>query len=240
MKIDAVYFTIKKTFNNHLELRYSLRSLEKYVTGIRNTFVVGFQPDWCQNVIHVNKADTYAKNKDANIIEKVITCCNNKQISDPFLFINDDHFFSQKVRADQFGYYHKGELFSDSTNSLYRHRINKTKSMLKERNLPTLNYDVHTPILIHKKQFLEAFDGIDFIGTFMVMKSWYMNNWVGFDKGVEICDCKFVGSDRGTLLELKPDVKNRPCFSTSDNISKSVMNLLHCMFTYESGYEKGV
>ncbi|MFP4448488.1 MAG: hypothetical protein ACLFPH_07110 [Bacteroidales bacterium] len=240
MKTDVVYFNTKKTFNNHLELRFSLRSLQQYVTGIKDVYIVGALPDWVnqEKVKFIQKADNYRRNKDANIIKKMIMCCVDKQISDPFLYVNDDHFFTKKTKANEFPFYHKGELYSDSSNAMYRSRINTTRSMLKEKKLPILNYDVHTPILIYKEQFLKSFEGIDYAETYMVMKSWYMNNWIGFDKGVEITDCKFNGSERRSLLKLKPLVKKRPCFSTSDILSKQVLNLLHCLYTYESKYEK--
>jgi hypothetical protein len=40
------------------------------------------------------------------------------------------------------------------------------------------------------------------------------------------------------LLELKPKVKARPCFSVTDQMSKQVINLLHCMYTEPSKYEQ--
>jgi len=40
------------------------------------------------------------------------------------------------------------------------------------------------------------------------------------------------------LLELKPKVKDRPCFSVTDQMSKQVINLLHCMYTEPSKYEQ--
>ncbi len=72
----------------------------------------------------------------------------------------------------------------------------------------------------------------------MIMKSWYMNNWIGFDKGVEISDCKFTSFEDRSLLDLKIKVLKRPCFTTTDTFSKQVLNLLHCLYTYESKYEK--
>jgi len=238
MNIDVVYFNILKTINNHTELRFSLRSLEKYVTDYNDVYIIGFLPDWCQNVIHILMNDPHTKNKDANIIRKMIHCCNNKQISDPFLFVNDDHFFSCKVKACEFLFYHKGLLISDTTNLLYKHRVNRTKELLMNAGKPIYNYDIHTPILIYKEKFLNAFEGVDYINNFLVMKSWYMNNWEGFDKGVEILDCKFTSSERRNLLELKQKVKKRPCFTVTDQFSKQVLNLLHCMYSEPSKYEQ--
>lgn len=238
MKIDIVYLCIQHTTNKHMELRYSLRSLQEYVYDYRNVYVVGHLPNWCQNVIHISRNDIYKQNKDANIIRKIISCCHNDDISDPFLFVNDDHFFSKRVKANEFPFYYFGDLYTKTTNPKYKHRIYKTKELLLNKNLPIRHYDIHTPILIYKKRFLEAFHDFDYVETYIVMKSWYANHWLTVDKSVEIDDCKFYSSNRGDLDKLKIKVLQRPCFSTSDSISRSIVNLFHCLYTYPSKYEK--
>lgn len=236
--IDVVYFTIMKSMNKHFDFRYSLRSIDTNLKNINNVYVIGHLPDWCTEVYYLALDDPHKKNKDANIIEKMIYCCTKLDLTYPFLFINDDHFISRKVQADEFPFYHKGIIKPTSPNTIYNKRLSNTKNMLLERNRPVFNYDVHTPILIYKDKFLEAFEGIDYINTFMVMKSWYMNNWVGFDKGLEISDCKFSANERKGLDVLKPRVTERPCFTTDDIISKYVMNLLYCLFSDSCKYEK--
>jgi len=238
MNIDVVYLCIQHSTNKHIELRYSLRSLELYLSGVKDVYVVGFLPKWCQNVIHISKNDIYKHNKDANIIRKVYHSCQNDDISDPFLFINDDHFLTQSFKAIDFPYYYNKELHTTSRDPKYRHRVNKTKELLKQKNLPIWHYDIHTPILIHKKEFLEAFDSINYVNNYIVMKSWYMNHWFTIDNAKQISDCKFSSTERQDLDKLKIKVLNRPCFSTYDMLSKNVLHLMQCLYTYPSKYEK--
>ena len=236
--IDVVYFTVMRSLNNHLDFRSSLRSMDMCLKGVRNVYVIGYLPDWCKNIHHISEKPKYRKNKDANIIEKMIYCCKELNLSYPFLFMNDDHFLTEEFQAIEYPFYHKGELKPVSPNQIYCQRIRTTKSMLLEKGRPVFNYDIHTPILIYKDKFLEAFEGIDYVTTFMVMKSWYVNNWEGFDKGVQISDCKFSANERRDLQTLKPMVMQRPCFTADDIISKQVQNLLYCLYSDKCKYEK--
>ena len=43
------------------ELRFTLRSIEKHLTGYRNVIIVGWCPPWVQNVVHIKKEDWAGK-----------------------------------------------------------------------------------------------------------------------------------------------------------------------------------
>jgi hypothetical protein len=86
--IDVVYVlgTGSKWKNN--ELRFSLRAIEKNLTGYRDIYVIGENPGFLQNVIHIPYPDELPGNADGNIARKVLRACREKKLSDNFLFIN--------------------------------------------------------------------------------------------------------------------------------------------------------
>ena len=81
MKIDVVYkLGLNPDWGNYEELRHSLRSLCNF-ENLGNVFIVGQKPDWIQEVIHIPALDSYKRNKDANLINKLILACSNPLLS---------------------------------------------------------------------------------------------------------------------------------------------------------------
>src|SRR5690554_1121402 len=77
--IDAVYVLKDDTGFLNWELRYSLRSLERYVSGIRNlVFVTNTLPPFIdpEKVVHIEETDR-ENTKDQSIFRKVLTACQS-------------------------------------------------------------------------------------------------------------------------------------------------------------------
>jgi hypothetical protein len=240
---DVVYFLVPDKFYQHKELLYSLRSLEKHVAGVGQVFVVGAPVSWpTERLEQILECDPYEHNKDANIIRKMLITCRNLAISDPFLFVNDDHFFSQDCRAEDFPFYHKGEIRAFSPQQVYQKRLANTRRLLEEWDFPTLNYDVHAPILIHQDKFFEVFDRfnwVDLDGPGVVMKSIYVNSCPEVAAaGVYLPDCKFSVRTGGGLEGWLERLRGRPCWSTGNYIPRVVWQMFERLYPEPSLYEK--
>jgi hypothetical protein len=238
--VDIVYLTSNNRSNKyqHEELRYSLRSLEKHVSGIGDVYMIGVKPEWVQNINFIREYDVYKKNKDANIILKVHVACVTPQISSPFLFVNDDHFFTRDIEASKFPNYHKGDAWLNSKNPKYRQRMTNTRTGLVKKGLLLRNYDIHTPILIDKQRFIEIFRlwGWSSESPGIVMKSVYANS-AGL-LGIEIEDCKLTADEKRSVEELVEMVGLRPCFSTDDLINNTVWALLKRLYPEKAKWER--
>lgn len=180
---DAVYIlgTGSKWQDN--ELRYSLRSLEKYVTGVRNVYVVGECPEWLTGVIHLPCKDEKPGNlvyKERNIMLKILRACAEPQLSKEFLFINDDHFFLAPVEAETYPNYYleniPGMILWRNINDQYQASLKQTVAALKKTNLYDLFFDVHYPIIYNKAKFVSIMDAYDWNLPYgYVIKSLYAN-----------------------------------------------------------------
>lgn len=112
--MDVLYVigTGSKWRNN--ELRYSLRSVEKHLKGYDRIFIVGDVPDFISNcnVILNPDATTAGSNyrHEYNIYNKIVCAIKYTDISDNFLFINDDHFFVKDVDIKKYPFYFKCSL----------------------------------------------------------------------------------------------------------------------------------
>jgi hypothetical protein len=178
--IDVVYVLGTGSHWNNNEIRFSLRALEKNLKGYRNIYVIGMCPPWLKNVRHIPFKDELVQNADGNIARKVLRVCQEPDLTENFLFINDDHIIMKPIEAASIPPYHKGDLTTKPKSyfqeTFWRGRLFRTMNVLKEKGLSTLHYDCHIPMVINKHLFPEAISRFDFeknIGY--TMKSMYGN-----------------------------------------------------------------
>jgi hypothetical protein len=230
-RIDVVYLCMRESRYRHLELRMSLRSLETYCSAIGTVHIVGHCPDWIQNVNHIPVEDEPRNVPDWNIMNKLRVYC--EQTTEPFLFVNDDHYFLTWFQAPEFPYFHMGSLEDyvrrRGTGDSYGRRSSNTLQHLKQKGLPTKHFDCHYPIIYDPKKFIETVvkgaswnthrDGF-------IIKSLYANS-LRID-GIQQKDYK--------LNEVPP--KEAKVFSTYPHIKHSIQRFLTERFPDKSKYEK--
>lgn len=166
-----------KWHNN--ELLYSLRS-----ANYDEVWLIGEHPEWF-NGNHVSAPDSNIAT--LNIWNKLKTACLTPEISDPFLYSNDDYFFMSPPEMPYQNYY--GQL--QNGNNAYKQLSKHTMRILKWNNQPQLFYDVHRPIMINKAKFLECFSFFEQhckVGLGLIVKSCYGNYWKL--PGIEVPDMK--------------------------------------------------
>lgn len=158
--MDIVYLVKESEYNE--ELKYSLRSVSENVPHRHVCFIGGkpknLLPDrW----IHV-KQDRSTKWSNTSLLLK--TACLDPDISENFIMFNDDFFVLLPV--EEIPYFADGPL-SKRIYNLYRKyshltqyslRLTHTKTLLEAESLPTVNYAVHYPIIINKKEMLDTFE----------------------------------------------------------------------------------
>lgn len=88
------------------ELRYSLRSVDRYAKGLfGDVWVVGTGlPDWLTGVRVIPVRD--GSDKHETMRRKILAACREQGVSDTFLLMNDDYFLTRKI--DRFETYHMG------------------------------------------------------------------------------------------------------------------------------------
>lgn len=178
--VDIVYALGNGSVWNDNEIRYSLRSVEKHLRGYRNVYIVGKLPLFLKNIFHIPYDDIY-RCKETNIYYKILRACQEQNISDDFLFFNDDHFLNNHFDAQTFPSFHKGDLINLINRlpeyNLYRRSLIMTAKTLKSLNLSTINFDTHTPLLYNKSNFLEIMPKYDWSNRFgFTVKSMYANS----------------------------------------------------------------
>jgi hypothetical protein len=150
---DVLYILGRGSKQDDLELRLSLRSLEKYAQNLDRVFIVGNCPEWVKNVTHIPEEDKYFP--FSNHVRKVLKAIDGG-ISDNFLLMNDDFFMMRSFDVDTYPYYIRGEMFSDKQGGSYRQMLNNTVEILNKKGIDkVLAYNCHVPIIYNRQKFLE-------------------------------------------------------------------------------------
>lgn len=237
--MDLVYIVGTDKVHDHLELRYSLRSMQKHLDNISNVIIVGECPAFLQNVFHVAVPDPYKYNGARNIYEKILAACNNIEVSPTFLLCSDDYFLTQDFITNEFPYYYNGTLEVEtarlSPTSDYKVYIDATLQLLKEWNLPTKYFNVHAPMVVDKELFsmiMPEFDWTKKKGY--ISKSLYCN--AAGIAGVQGADIKIHTPKTITAINRK--IKDVPYFSTNEHsINDPMKSILQDLYPDRSKWE---
>jgi hypothetical protein len=148
-----------------IELRMSLRSIQKYLVGIdEDDIEVVICSDKLPKFIDIDKvkfehvADS-SPHPNINVLNKIIKFSQNQKFdNDYFILMNDDFILTDYLHVDDLitTFYYDGTLQErwskiTETASIYAKKLFMTKYFLDNFALPTYNFATHTPIPIYKK-----------------------------------------------------------------------------------------
>ena len=243
--IDVVYVLGLGSEWRNNEIRFSLRSIQKNLTGFKNIYIVGEYPGFLTGVIHIPYPDELGPgNADGNIIRKVLRVCKEPELSDTFLFINDDHLINKTMEASQVPAFHKGDMttFKESYWKLnsWRSRLQRTRDELINQGLSAFHFDCHTPILFNKNRFPEIISRFDYeSGIGLCMKSLYGN--IAYPVAPQLSGEKKTVFNRFKLAELEARLAYCDFVALNDDgLNKSLKIWLHQSFPDPSTWEKGI
>lgn len=145
------------------ELRYSLRSFEKYLSGFGDVFIVGECPGWITGVVHIPCPDIRMIGA-SNATNKILTACLDRRLSNNFLLSNDDFFLLKPVEAIRFPYYCRNDLMfriEKLGNTTYARSRKKTFEYLTKNGYGTRSFEVHCPMVMNKFNFCDTMNRVD-------------------------------------------------------------------------------
>lgn len=153
---DLLYVIGQGSTNNNMELRYSLRSIEKYCTNYDRVFIVGYKPDFInENIIFIPCEDICVGYKHHNILWCIQNTAFTTDISDDFVLQSDDHFYCSNYDFDTIPVYMK-EMLQDSIPeehkyNMYMHSLVNTRKLLEKYDYPYYNCSQHCGTLLNKQ-----------------------------------------------------------------------------------------
>lgn len=162
--MDLVYtYRHSQWYDN--EIRYSLRSVEKYLSGSRDIYIIGEMPKLIQNIKFIEFADSSEIDTN-NVIRKLLVASHNPDISDPFIWMHDDFMINRPIDSCAIRPWYNGRLKDyisycekrkpEADKSKYVQTLRNTLSPLNDRANGMLNYELHVPFAFHKELLQEA------------------------------------------------------------------------------------
>lgn len=221
------------------EIRYSLRTVEKYLPH-RKVFIVGQRPIWLANIEWIAAVDC-CNIKQKNAVYKILAACKDERVSDDFILMNDDFFFMkpcEEIKNYQLGTLQKKLGEHKTKLGRYFMAMKYTIEFLKERGIKyPMDFEPHYPCIFNKEKFIRIFDRIDQGQHGMLHRSIYFN-LLG-EKGEPMKnDLKIYVYD-----EFKyKHAREWPFFSTSDATirQKAMQDFIMHRFPNPSRYEKNL
>jgi hypothetical protein len=172
--LDLVYILGKGSEWNDNELRYSLRSVQTNLKNHGQIFIVGERPTWLRKIRHLSMPDSM-QHKQQNAINKILHACRSPKVSENFILMNDDFFFLKPTDADNLPTYSLGNLkqFWQGKAGMYRLSIQNSLKIIDKKS--PKNFEVHYPMVINKKKFIEAMEGTRWSSQSLIFRSIYGN-----------------------------------------------------------------
>ncbi|MGF0163056.1 hypothetical protein ACQRET_03300 [Streptomyces koyangensis] len=142
------------------QLRYALRS---WVTNLphRRVWLIGSRPSWATGVEHIRTRQVGTKY--ANTTAAMEAACLHPEISDPFIYCNDDFFVLRRLTSVPV--LHRGPVseveryYASRGNGRYLRGLRETRDLLVDLGHPDpLSYELHVPMPVGKQGMLAALE----------------------------------------------------------------------------------
>jgi len=157
MYFNLVYFTVQSTWNQ--ELKYSLRSFEKFFSGLGEVWIFGYLPEYLDpsKIHHIPKQPVVKSGVFTQSGIRRLVARDHPEIGEDFIIASDDHYLLRPVSIDDFGPYLLEDLSKVKTRgqSGWQQKLWRTYDLLVHMGYSTYNYESHTPMHINRQQYAE-------------------------------------------------------------------------------------
>jgi hypothetical protein len=230
--VEKTFVYLCKNGDNE-ELRYSLRSVEKFFPGSK-VWVVGGKPDW-----YVGDFIAVPSGPDVfeNVRKSLSAIAANDSIPDDVVIMNDDFFFVESMES--IPHYISGTLRdrimlnkTNGINSSYIRRLVQSYKHCKRFKSSPLDFDIHVPMPINKNNLK------DVVNDNIMWRSNYGNRFIKDAETVKIKDVKFYTKKDYSFKSYDFMSSEYPFFSISDEAFEMVHDkLLKDLLDKPSSYE---
>jgi hypothetical protein len=206
---------------DYIELRFSLRSVEKYISEpIEVVIVSEMLPDWITNITHLRLKDIPGR-KQLSIRRKILA---GLEYSKEVFFMNDDIYLLKPTDTKDYPYYFSGDL-----SKIGEGGARPLMNQLQAQGKPKKHFDIHVPIIYESAKF-KALEGF---GADCIIKSMYCNYHE--IEGIDLPDFKI--NKKTPVTEIMERIKSEPCFSTGPQGLQSALPVLEKLYLNKSKYE---
>lgn len=218
-----------------LELKYCLRSIDKYLTGYRKIIIVGDLPAGI-TTDYIPASDIINR-KEQSIMRKIMLAAKHPDVTEDFVMWHDDHFLMRPLSCSDIKYWYDEPLpnLLNRNPKGYGATIRHTITNLEEAGRPDFNYDIHTPIIFNKQKFIDVNERLCKWDKEYLIKSLYCNHTSV--EGTQMKDCKI--NSPLTPEKIKDHIAGRLFFSTGPvSLVGAMVQVFEEMYPEKSRWEK--
>ena len=229
-KMDLVYLYKHPPYGGDIELRYSLRSAEKFL-DFDEVYIVGDRPEFLQGLNHIEFIEPGA-DRHRNSSNKIFKVADTLEISENFIFMNDDFFLLTEMRPVPNYTISIDHWFKTYYSLSWRQtRMLKTMELLS-RNIEV--FEVHAPMILNKTNILKLVNKYQ-LPQGSMFRTLYGNEYA--DETVKLPKDYKATDDLSLQKMLKEEP---PFFSTSDELVVTPLSkkILQELYPVPSRYEK--
>ncbi len=205
---------------DYTELKYCLRSVDKYLPPVEVVLIGNSIPWWITGVTQIVLPDSN-RSRNASVRRKILAVM--EYVKDDIFYMNDDFYLLRPADPAKFPYYTSGVI-----DHLGESGALQLAKELSELGKPT-RYFGHYPCII-KTDFRYLMENIHMDS---INKSGYCNCIE--PPTVEVSDCKINVQMRPA--EVRAFIQNRSSFSTGERSLKSCLPILEELFPEKSRFE---
>lgn len=235
--MDVVYIVGTGSRWQNNELRFSLRSVDRFLKNYDRVFIVGHKPEFVTNVEWIPCKDI-SEYAGVNIMYKLKLACKVRDISDSFVFFNDDYYLLKDRDTDDIGMGYSGTLQERlariNAETSYKPVLQNTIKILISEHRATRNFDIHTPNIYHKGSLLYTMGKYDWsIPYGYTLKSLYGNN---FNNGYE--ESEYNLKKNTSKEQFFEQLKDKPLFSSGSRVgSPETLTFFEELYPDKSRFE---
>ncbi len=144
-KVNVLYVVGRNSFHHDMELKMSLRLLEKHGGNLGDVIIAGYIPSFVDRIkTECFEIEDYSFGKHWNILNCILTTIGLAGLSDDFLYSSDDHFLMKDCDLRKWKRYTRGDIYDEDMcrkiyggePSRYQRSIIKTKELLMKHGKP--------------------------------------------------------------------------------------------------------
>jgi hypothetical protein len=233
--MDLIYPVGRAALWGHNELRFSIRAAEKFLK-FDKLFLVGYKPSFINDkAIHLLVEDDQGHKYD-NVAQKVKFILDCDQISEDFIYMNDDFFPLQPFEPVPYLWNDKLKKWVDNY-PCYKGKYYDNICRLYKHFPDGKFFETHFPIVFNKakaKAVIEKYN----LGITLMLRSYYANEYEQeLAPVIESADYKV--SRGGTLKEIGMLPKDAPFLSCSNEAANDTLfkSFIMTRFPNKSSFE---
>ena len=144
------------------EIRFSVRSVEKFFDGRAKCTIIGDRPQWFSGHVISKKRvpESTPKRAYRDMLSKVWFMATHAEIDTEFVWMMDDIYFVKPFTFEDVAIA-RAERFRRSDGNTWQKIKAATMDALTERGLPNHDYGTHAPHVAEKEKLRAMFDDFD-------------------------------------------------------------------------------